>query len=376
MILKRKHLHIVSDEKFIDAAYRTFEEVLPGENEYLIIGKKSELAYVKNAKVTFCRPTIIWILRRIVHLKYKSLILHGLRNEFQKLLVLAINKSIPIFWIGWGYDYYQFSSMGLYKEKTQVVVNGFKLSKVKKVNRSYIKELDKDVDIKKVFERINFFGPVLKSEFKLINDFYPSSKMGFLDWNYLTLEDDIIKGFEKRTITGNNLLLGNSANPVNNQLDALEDILDFKFSYDNILCPLSYGDGRYRDIVVRVGKLVFSGRFKPMTSYMAYQDYVHQIMSCRYVFINSYRQVAMGNILLMLYLGAYVIFEKINPAYAFFIENGIQVFAVDEAKRTDFPEIDLSRTRKKLEELWGRKVIKEKTKIVFDKLEAALRNGI
>lgn len=376
MIFKKKHLHIVSDEKFIDAAYRVFEEVRPGENDFVILGRKRKLVHVKDAKVLFIRPTLLWFFRRLLYYRYKSIVFHRLDGKFLKLLTISVSSKIPLFWIGWGFDYYEFCHIKLYKQYTQDIVDGFQLGKSEAVSHSFIPQLDRAADMNKVFDRINFFGPVLQSEYLVLSKFYPQNKMEFLDWNYLTLEDDIINGFEEQVITGNNLMLGNSANPVNNQIDAFDDILDFKFSYDDIVCPLSYGDGRYRDIVVDRGKLLFSERFKPITSFLPYHNYVDQIISCRYVFINSYRQVAMGNILLMLYLGAYVILEKSNPSYAFFVGNGIQVFSVDEAKWKDFPEIDLSSTRRKLAELWGRKIIKEKTKIVFDKLEAAYRNGI
>ena len=47
-------LHIVHDEKFIDGAYKRFEEVSPNNNEFMVISnnKQRQFKYIKNTPIT------------------------------------------------------------------------------------------------------------------------------------------------------------------------------------------------------------------------------------------------------------------------------------------------------------------------------------
>ena len=40
-------LHLVNDEKFIDMAFRVFEEVEPNKNECIVISESKELKFIR-----------------------------------------------------------------------------------------------------------------------------------------------------------------------------------------------------------------------------------------------------------------------------------------------------------------------------------------
>ncbi|NHE56243.1 TDP-N-acetylfucosamine:lipid II N-acetylfucosaminyltransferase [Cyclobacterium plantarum] len=364
-----KIIHIIRDEKFFDSAYRVFEELLPAMNHFIILGKKHKLYYIKNAKVKFIRPTIFILFRNIFLYKYDSVIIHGLHSEAVKLLVTKLNPNLKVFWIGWGFDYFRFWNSNDYKPITLKTI-GYpgKGPKLRKIN-FFLNGCKPYVSDELFLKKVDFFSPVLDIEFDLFKKFHPKTTFQFIDWNYLTLEDDIIKGFEGRVINGNNLLFGNSAHPLNNHLDGVKEILRFNFMINKIICPLSYGNKINKNETIKICSNTFGNKFIALTDFMDYESYVGFLLSCKYVFINSIRQVAMGNILLMLYLGSYVILDPINPVYEFFLKRGIKVYSIHEAVNGNFENIDIESVRTKLLNIWGREAILKKTKFLLNSVK-------
>ncbi|WP_373399098.1 TDP-N-acetylfucosamine:lipid II N-acetylfucosaminyltransferase [Algoriphagus halophilus] len=144
-------------------------------------------------------------------------------------------------------------------------------------------------------------------------------------------------------------------------MDAFEDLQQFQLDMDKIVCPLSYGDTTYRNQIMLKGNKIFGDRFISLNDFMPYPDYVQQLLSCSYFFMNSLRQLGLGNILLLLYLGSKVILDKSNPVYRFFIKNEIRVFSIEEAKSGNLEIIDLDKTRFNLIRVWGKNAIRSKT---------------
>ena len=73
------------------------------------------------------------------------------------------------------------------------------------------------------------------------------------------------------------LLLGNSADPSNNHVDALYQLQGAGFD-GRIVCPLSYSAGKdYTDHVIQVGERLFGENFEPLLSYMDKSSYLEQL---------------------------------------------------------------------------------------------------
>lgn len=328
--------HIVRDEKFIDSAYRDFEVVAPNQNIFLIIGPKKPLTYIKSAKIYFVRPRIVWIFAPFSHLFSRAIIFHSIGSIFEENLILRINSSTKIAWISWGYDLYP-------RIKN---IEEFLLPKTKKFFRSISSprtKLKSDLksDFKnsfkvepsnsKLMSRIDFISPVLKSEFDLLSEKFniPSSK--YLRWNYLTLEEDVIRKEPKMNNSGKSLLLGNSGSIWLNHLDILDDLNSMNLDFDEVILPCSYGDREYISFMKEIIKDKLQG-VQLIENFLPYDKYIKILEKCKYLLINTERQIALGNILFFLYYGGSVIIRKNNPIVRWIEELDIPFNSMDNSE--------------------------------------------
>jgi hypothetical protein len=145
-------------------------------------------------------------------------------------------------------------------------------------------------------------------------------------------------------------------------LDGVEIIKSFKFDFGEIICPLSYsGSEKYTNMVIERFSKEFENKFKPLTKFLTYDDYLQYLLSCRFVFFNSKRQIGLGNLMFSIYLGSVVILDSENPLYSFFISNGIKVFSIEEAKEDVNFEFDINKNRQNLIRIFGEIPVKKKT---------------
>lgn len=365
-------LHVVHDEKFIDAAYRAFEEASPGNNEFAIFSKKQTLCYIKKTPVRFILQTAFLSRKFINSLKnYEMIVLHFLDEAKMQLLVRA-DKSVKFVWIGWGGDYYDLitgDATKLLKPKTLSLHRGCHLSASPLSLKSKIKGMIKriiykKIDKRQIVQRINFFAPVLYEDYELLVQALPDFAPRYLPWNYGTLEDDIIQGFRDHVVYGNGILVGNSASYENNHIDTFDNLSSFDLGSRQIICPLSYGDQQYREIVIKAGVQQFGESFMPITDFMSIEDYVQLLSSCSTVIMGHLRQQALGNIVIMIYLGAKVFLDKRNPVYQFFRKEEAVVFALEQIGdeiNTPLMKEQIEHNRMVLRKHWSRDVIRQKT---------------
>ncbi|EMS32310.1 hypothetical protein C943_01573 [Mariniradius saccharolyticus AK6] len=360
----KKHLHLVQDEKFIDFAFREFNEAGGETHLFLVIGANQKLRFVKISEIVFVHPRLIWHLLPFAKGHVKSIFFHSLPSTFHKNLLGRIPNGIPVFWMSWGFDLIEiFGSVDDYvKQKTKLIVPRKSQSFRKSQNNvDYYRAFKTQPGPDEIANRIDFISTVIEDEYGIISPNLYSKRPKWIPWNYFSMENDVIKGFENEVVSGNNVLLGNSGNFWNNHLDAFDDLLEFKTSFDQIICPLSYGDQEYRIKVKEKGELVFGKNFVPLNDFLDYPDYVKRLLSCSHFFINSTRQLALGNILLLLYLGSKVIMDTSNPTFRFFNRNDIRVFSIAEAKSGQLENVDLDKTRTNLLRIWGKNSIRMKT---------------
>lgn len=376
-------LHIVVDDKFIDSAYRIFEEVYPGRNEFLLVSKHCVFKYIQKAPVRIISPKEFLGSNFIKSLSmYDMVVLHCLDDIKIKMLAKA-PKDIKFVWIGWGCDYYYLVNGGmssLFFTKTTELYAKYELTKqnslksriksvIKKcLTATILKNLDpRNIKITKI-NRINYFSPVLREDYDLVKKNIPNFQPEYLSWNYGTLEDDMIRGLDAITVTEDNILLGNSATYENNHLDAFELLSSINLEGKKVIVPLSYGYPKYRDEVITVGNKLMGEKFVPLVDYMPIDDYVKVISSCSIVIMNHLRQQAVGNIVIMMYLGAKVFLDKRNPVYDFLYKEGAHIFDIDDLVNghcsisTRLTQSEITTNREILKKHWSRSSIHSKTK--------------
>ncbi|MDD2886295.1 MAG: TDP-N-acetylfucosamine:lipid II N-acetylfucosaminyltransferase [Aliarcobacter sp.] len=372
-------LHIVPDEKFIDIAYKLFDNQNPDNNQFIIVASKSKFKYIKTtpiikiSKFEFLSKKFSNSLS-----KYEFIIIHSL-TDITKKLILNSSNNIKFLWLGWGYDYYGYLDKKLLLEKTlNLKEKMFHKNKKRQVLlkiKNFIKNklIYRDINnLEKIFDKINYFSPVLYEDYLLIKNKFKNFKPKYIDWNYGSLDDILIK--EDLEISGKNILLGNSASFENNHIEAIELIEKMDLKDKKIICPLSYGDKDYANKIILYGNTKLMDKFEPLIDFMSIEKYNQTLSSCSIVIMNHLRQQALGNIILMIYFGAKVFLNKENPVYEFFKNNGAIVFSIEELTSENINN-ELTKKEKNINKEvlikhWSKGVILQKTK----KLIETMRN--
>jgi len=370
-------LHIVPDDKFIDMAYNMFEIACPNNNEFLVVTNNKNLKYIKTTPVT-----------KVSHIKffshgfkkklsqYEFIIIHWLDDKNMKLLLEA-DKNIKFLWIGWGGDYYNLIKSkkdNLLLPKTKELVGTINLNKslnYKEIIKSILKKvLFFNLDRHKAIQRVDCFAPVLYEDYALMKNSIKDFKPQYIDWNYGTLEDDFIVRLKDIKINANNILLGNSDTATNNHLEVFDMLNTLDIKDSKIIAPLSYGNIAYRDKIIKVGKYIYGKQFIPLINFMSKEEYNKIISSCSNVIMNHTRQQALGNIIIMMYVGAKIFLRKENPVYSFFKNNNAIIFSIEELNNENFKRIlaeaEIKQNREILISYWSRKVILQKTKKLIE----------
>ncbi|MBQ9417286.1 MAG: TDP-N-acetylfucosamine:lipid II N-acetylfucosaminyltransferase [Bacteroidales bacterium] len=136
------------------------------------------------------------------------------------------------------------------------------------------------------------------------------------------------------------VLLGNSAYPMNNHIDACL-LLQRSLPADYfLLTPLSYGDKPYADLFLKWGKKHLGKKFQPITDYMARQDYINMLASIDIAVMFHNRQQAFGNIITMLTLGKPVFMKSQSVIYTLLKKIGIaHVYDVQQLRHLDLSTV-------------------------------------
>jgi len=328
---KKKILHVVDDEKFIDQAY-FYSQITKStiDHKFIVISESKKLKYISKtpveilSKFLVINPFFIWRLT-----KYDAVIIHKL--DFLKLLLIFFSsKKVNFTWIGLGVDYYRFivdNPNDLLLTHTKELTKYDERSKIRLFLK---KKFYTGFFGKKAIQKIRNFAPVLSSEFQLFRNTNNWYKGKFVNFNYGSGIGKKKNFFKNKVILGSNILIGNSATYENNHVDFFLKIKDFDLAQRKIICPLSYGRGEYRSKVIEAGVENFGKNFEELTDFIPYDEYVKKISTCSIVVMNHKRQQALGNIMLMVGMGAKVYLREENPVFSFLENLGVKLFSIEQ----------------------------------------------
>lgn len=349
-------LHLAADEKFIDDAISQFDAVNEGVNEYWVISKKETPEFVKSKRVkvfSFQKFLIMCILGKLNN--FDAIIFHSLTQP-AKIACLFSSARVKKAWIGFGFDYYSIIENDelcvLKPETRKIAIDIYGNAKPNSLVSSIIKKI---ISILFNPKSIDYFSPVLFSEFSLVSEKF-NCEMNYVDWNYCGFVNTLhLLGDLKVNYDSKKVLLGNSCTPTNNHIDAFKDVFNFGLGY-KIVVPLSYGDTNlYKDKIVRL----FCESFKSedlqlLTDFISFDEYVNLLQDCPFVVMNHLRQQGLGNIIISLFVGAYVFLDKANPLYAFLSESGFDIYSIDDIKTVhSLPKPDVTKNRSIILSIWG-----------------------
>ena len=349
---------------------KAFELVYPNCNRLVLVNDYDNIKHV-----TYKKKSLITAEK--IKIKSKSstfwqgvdiVVLHSMF-----IYDITIPSGIKVIWLGFGYDYYDliFTSKADYfnhKTKRLLKVEGGK-EKAKTVIKSLsLKNRIKQKQRVKLIERVDIFCPVLTKEYQLIK--WPTKHIPkLMDWNYGTMEDDWAKAADIK-LTGENILLGNSATHTCNHLDGIDLVTNTTSFNGKLVLPLSYGDKEYGQTVKEYAQKNYPGEVIALENFMSFDSYMKLISSCSFVIMPHKRQQGLGNIIMLMNLGAKIFLDKDNLLYDYLKENGFYIFALEDVSSPNFQAkltaTQVAKNKKLLHEIWGKHSILSKTKALVE----------
>lgn len=357
-------VHISKDEKFIDMAMYMFNKVYK-ENKLLLCSL--DVAKFVKSEHTKLRVDEINTWLEENSSKIKGVVIHSLFTNS-----IRFPKNVKVLWIGFGFDYYDYFGprQNLLLKKTRALkYSGAPNLRIKDwlryIKWSYSRYFGEKA---RTLKRIDFFSPVLFSEFKALN----FNGMKYLNWNYGDLDNFLVRDTNKEILLSekNKILVGNSATYTNNHLDLVEMLKSFPIGSEFVI-PLSYGDMAYKEKVVRVYKeelseykLNFLNKFMPAT------DYFSILSGCDSIIMGHLRQQGYGNIITSLYMGLKVILLKDSILYKELINKGYRIFSEKDLINStiELSDIEKKSNRELLIENWSENIMIKKTNTLVKEL--------
>ena len=272
-------LHVAILDKFIppfiDFLGKNFNLF---QHRFWLKGDKKQHPYKDNPSTYQVKSSLLGNLLGHIKLiadlhRAEKVILHGL---FDIRIVLLLS-SMPwllkkCYWVIWGGD--------LYIHEAE-----------KKDNRWYRHEWIRRFAI----SRLGHFITHVRGDYELAQKWYGAKGQWHECFMYTS---NLYRDYpiEPKPHDGINILLGNSATPTNNHLDALEKLRPFSDENIKIYCPLSYGDISYGDLVERAGSEIYGDKFIPLRNFMPFDQYLKLLSIIDIAIFNHNRQQGMGNI--------------------------------------------------------------------------------
>lgn len=367
-----KLLHLVVDDKFIDAAVRDFEAAAPGRNEWVVLNGRQPFKYIKDARV---RCVDLDGFARLAS-RASGLVCHTMERRHLAALALVPDQC-RVTWLGWGYDYYGLIRdafpdgllMPLSAQLAAQLASPGTAAGPADIANPYPPATANE---QAALARIDIFSPVLSAEFDLVRDCVPGFRARYLRWNYGNVEDDLSLPGAVLEQYAPNILVGNSATATNNHLELFEYLRDHvDLSGRQLIVPLSYGDGAYRDAIVQRGRALFGDRFVPLVEFMPRERYIPLLRSCGNVMMNHVRQQALGNLVISGLLGAKLHVNPRSPLHSWLLGQGVPVESLGTGDMAPLSHSRRGEQASAFSRMFGRDVQATRTKAVVD---AAMEN--
>lgn len=281
------NIHIISNDKFVEKFVWLIDTMYPqGSNIVYIhsnVGKTKDITSPSVKYIDAYEEIDFSVLS-----EKNKVFIHGFYNtSLVRFLVFKCRflSADQLVLIIWGAD--------LYDARAKLREPGMHL-KVR------INEIIK----KRLIKRCNKYMTFACDDFDLICKWYGAKGRQF-DCIYPTNADvgllnNLVSEHKKGDET--RILLGNSATPSNQHIQAIKQLRPFADRNIMVLCPLSYGDMDYAEKVCEIGNKELGWKFKPIREYMSVEDYSSMLNSVDLAIFYNNRQQATGNIEILAYL--------------------------------------------------------------------------
>ena len=332
-------LHLVHDEKIINRTIAIFEEVAPNQNIFVVF-TRHQLKYISTQQnVIFFQD-----FKQYQGEKFSSVIIHFLNSRKIRFITKYIAKGTPIYWIIWGNDLY---NKLLYPKGYEIYDK--QSSYYKKVKKSFIKNLvNKVIDNFKTVKIEKFISKYIdyitvdstQTDYDMLLKYYPKLKnIPCREFFYYPIETTLGEELIKKSVEDNNIQIGNSASITNNHEYVMRFLSKLTIGNRNVYVPLSYsGTNEYKNTVKRKGLEYFGDKFKSLDDFLPLEEYNKLMLSVGFAIYGNFRQEAIGNVVISLYLGAKVFFPENAPFHLWAQKLNLIVFKLESISQEEIDQ--------------------------------------
>lgn len=361
--------HIITQDKFFDSYIEDIYKVNNGfNNTFWVRGKEGETSLLKTKrKVEYLgEDNSEYLIKKLQSLKPNDRLFVFWYDTYMGKAILdsGINNNIYVWVMGGDFyaDPFWYHTSWLFDKYTLRFIKKSKKYGYPKVNwkrkpKNWGKIFD-ELKVKwnfqaeqlklyetklKTIHRINYLvmSEYWISEFDKVRELYPGSTFqrvsAALDQNFdVAARLDVPNRYDD-TIK---ILIGNSADPTNNYIDAYKYLKNHFFDKYEIYSILSYGDNIYKEYVLKEGEKIFGNAFRPIVNFMERQAYIEFLKNIDVVIMYHNRQQACGNIITLITLGKPVFMKSISPVYSMLKSLGVtSIYDVCDIKKIDIHNV-------------------------------------
>lgn len=335
-----------------------FEEAFPEENLFVVANRASS-SHFKYVKADYHVLSRVDFMQRKDEFEFTHVYIHLLNARKINILKKVNTSHAAVYWIIWGLDLYnkllQVRGFEMIDKQSSYYRNHLTFSRLFPLFSQWKQKLYAASALRFISQRIDYIvTDTVEQDYDYLVRYYPSlQNKPWKDFFYYPL--DVILGPKLLTaqVTGHDIIIGNSASLTNNHEYVMRILSRFSIGERRVVVPLSYSGKRgYVESVVKAGNSYFKENFVPLLKFMPLDEYNRLQMSIGIALYGNWRQEAIGNILVALYLGSKVFLSRVNPVYEWALSRRLVVFALEdisqEAIDTPLPHADM---------LWNREIL-------------------
>lgn len=340
-----KLIHIHTDIKFVDDTVMYERENF--SNQIFFIGKQNESIITKlntfGIKYTIFDDTHENVIKMIKQANNSDgVIFHSLSNS-QIQILLSLNRKVKKILKFFGWELYKlYPKEYLLSSKTLSLLPNNQLESslvrtlyhnVKRkinilLNREYSVDNDNQKNIYKYFDAIQIIN---EFEYKELKQFFYLPKL--ITRQFTNFEHDVfqLKNYSK----SNSIIIGNSSGSVNNHIDVL-DIIKSSTVNQNVQFNLFFSYGNEPDYAQKIkleAKEIENLNF--IEQFLSNDAFEKIYSSTSSLVINSYRQHAVGNIIIAIKYGCKIYLNKKSSTYQWLISKGFLISDVHDDLKND-----------------------------------------
>jgi len=351
-------VHLMPDEKFIDAFIELSEEIAdPGGNVYFV-RKKEPFQLVNHplAKAKLLGDSELELMIDALG-EGDEVYLHFMGNDVTNWLANRKPLSARVTWIFWGAEFFQFMDNEIYSPYTKAYTEAKKATEEAKINATKFSRFP----ILNQYRRY-LYKEKIKKTTKLHFDTYQNA-LDRVDtiMHYNQLDVDLIKsvfnyrgGFQyfhypaavsynevENFIQNNkppieikpntiNLWIANSASASSNHKDAVMKIKALQNPNIHIWMPANYGNADYLAFLEQEVAPIMPGQVTLITDYMSFGMFAATIAAMDVSVLWHIRSQAFGNVQMLLYLGKKVFMHPQSTLYQMLIAQGYKIWSIDD----------------------------------------------